>query len=158
MFPIKLSNHAFSEAMHNVSAHQLPQYYQLQQVPYMVWTALVTFYILWRWQITLDCWDAKIASWYSPSATCQICLYCLKYGFRMHVFRSILSCLNIKVLAIWVKFLKPFSYWTVNCTFTFHTTVLVTSAALWPISNCKVSSQIRLYCTFICAAFKSLIE
>ena len=31
--------------MHNLSAHQLTQYYQPQQVPSMDWTALVTWYI-----------------------------------------------------------------------------------------------------------------
>ena len=31
-----------SETMHNMSEHQLPQYYQRQWVPSMIWTALGT--------------------------------------------------------------------------------------------------------------------
>ena len=42
---MQLSNHTHSEAMHNVSAHQLPQYYQPQQLPSKIWTALVMWYI-----------------------------------------------------------------------------------------------------------------
>ena len=40
----QLLNHIRSEAMHNVSAHQLSQYYLLQKVPSTVWTALVIWY------------------------------------------------------------------------------------------------------------------
>ena len=33
-----------SEAMHNMSVHQLPQYYQPPEVPTTAWTALVSWY------------------------------------------------------------------------------------------------------------------
>ena len=42
---MQLSNHALSEAMHNISAHQLPQYYQPQQVNAIVWTASLKWYM-----------------------------------------------------------------------------------------------------------------
>ena len=38
-----LSNPIQSEAIHNISAHQLPQYHQPQDIPSMAWTALVTW-------------------------------------------------------------------------------------------------------------------
>ena len=41
----RLSNYARSEEIHNLSANQLPQYYQPLQVPSIAWTALVTWYI-----------------------------------------------------------------------------------------------------------------
>ena len=41
-----LSNHPQNEAMYNISVHQLPQYYQPQQVPSIGWTALVMWYKL----------------------------------------------------------------------------------------------------------------
>ena len=37
-------SHLKCEAMHNVSAHHLPRYYQSRQVPSKVWTAFVTWY------------------------------------------------------------------------------------------------------------------
>ena len=40
--PVWLSNHAQSEAMHNMSVHQLTQYYQPEQG---AWTAFVMWYI-----------------------------------------------------------------------------------------------------------------
>ena len=39
-----LSNHTWSETMYNVSAHQLPQYYKPQRVPFKAWTVSVTWY------------------------------------------------------------------------------------------------------------------
>ena len=41
---LRLSNHPRSEAMHKVSAHQLPRYYKPQLVPTTAWTALVEWY------------------------------------------------------------------------------------------------------------------
>ena len=38
---MQLSNYTWSEAMHNMSAHQLTEYKQPQWVPTMAWTALV---------------------------------------------------------------------------------------------------------------------
>ena len=42
--PTLLSNHTQSEAMHNVSAHQGPRYYQPQQVSTTAWIVPVTWY------------------------------------------------------------------------------------------------------------------
>ena len=41
---MRLLNHTWSEAMHNMLAHQLTQYYQPWWVPSMAWTALVIWY------------------------------------------------------------------------------------------------------------------
>ena len=40
-----LSSHISSKAMHDMLAHQLPQYYQPQRVPSMACTTLVTWYM-----------------------------------------------------------------------------------------------------------------
>ena len=42
---VRLSNHTRSEAMHNVSTHQMPQYYQQRQLPFTAVTASVTWYM-----------------------------------------------------------------------------------------------------------------
>ena len=34
--PVRLSSHIQSEAIHNMSAHQLPQYYQPHRVPFPI--------------------------------------------------------------------------------------------------------------------------
>ena len=38
---IQLLNHIWSQAMHNMPAHQIPQYFQSQQVPSIALTGLV---------------------------------------------------------------------------------------------------------------------
>ena len=40
----QFSNHIWSKAIHNMSAHQLPWYYQPQRVPTMSWTASAMWY------------------------------------------------------------------------------------------------------------------
>ena len=67
-------------------------------------------------------WDAKF-TWYSPSATCQICFYDLKRGLRIQIFRSTWLCPIIKAIATQVEFLEPSDYSTViNYTFIIHAT------------------------------------
>ena len=59
------------------------------------------------------------------------------------------------------KFLQPSGYCIViNYTFTFYTAnVFGYFLSLWPSSNLKnITSKIRLYCIFICVAFKSHTE
>ena len=41
---VQLLNYMLSKAMRKMSVHQLPQYYQPQQVPFMAWTAWVMWY------------------------------------------------------------------------------------------------------------------
>ena len=42
---VQLSNYKWSGTLHNVSVHQVPKYYQPQQVPSMAWTTLVMWYM-----------------------------------------------------------------------------------------------------------------
>ena len=42
---VQLLNLKQSKAMHSISAHQLPWYYQPQQIPSTAWTALITWYM-----------------------------------------------------------------------------------------------------------------
>ena len=58
----------------------------------------------------------------SLSATYHICHDSLEHSLRIHSFRTIGTCLTIKVLVTWVKFLEPPEYCcVVNCIFTFYT-------------------------------------
>ena len=100
-------------------------------------------------------------SLYSPSATQQIFFCGLEHGLRINTLRSTWPCLIIKVLAAWVKFLKPSGYCVViNCTFTFSTTNVFTCCpgVIAQFKLVNISSQIRICCTFINAAFKSHID
>ena len=100
-----------------------------------------------RWT-TLDCENSS-----SPD-TLQVCLCGLKYNLRIHGFRTTWPCLIIKVLVMQGKI-----SWTIQlllCDQLHLLLILVTSVVLWLSSNLQnVSSQIRLYYTFISAAFKS---
>ena len=57
-------------------------------------------------------WDAKL-TWYSPSATFQICLDGLERGLKIHGFRSTLSYLIVMLLTIQAEFF--FTIWLLYC-------------------------------------------
>ena len=56
-------------------------------------------------------WDVKL-SWYSLSATHQICLHGLRHSLRFPDFRSTWHCKIIEVFVSCLKFLEPSSYCT----------------------------------------------
>ena len=49
---------------------------------------LVSWGKIWQLQLILPMCLRRLLAWYSPSATCQICLYKLEHGFGIHAFRT----------------------------------------------------------------------
>ena len=70
---VYLSNHTRTEAMHSVSAHRLPQHYQLLWVTTMVWTASIIWYTHHR----LTC-TTKILQNFWLNQEVLVCIICFK--------------------------------------------------------------------------------
>ena len=86
------------------------------------------------------------------SVICQIWIYDLQHGFRSHICSSLWPCQIIDILEILAKFLRRSGYCNgIQCAFTFHSTIFLSPS----LSSYIISAPIRLYCTFICADFKS---
>ena len=64
-----------------------------------IWQLQMVLSRLWKWQTGL--WDVEL-TWYSLSATHQICLY--EYSLEIYGFKSIWLCPIVEILATWVKF------------------------------------------------------
>ena len=70
-----LSNHTWSESMHNMSAHQLPWYYHPQWVIFMACIALITRYACCKLahttKILQNVWLTLVLHWISGIFVCK---------------------------------------------------------------------------------------
>ena len=112
-----LSNFTRSEVMHNMSVHQLPQYYQ-QWIPSLAWAALATWYmhcklactakILQKFWLTLeiiyevnvlynDCWHGFwVRSWWPHVLWQAVTLWLVNRGMAVHQGRLVEQVCNRK--------------------------------------------------------------
>ena len=80
--------------------------------------------------------------------------------FWSMTLESASPCLIVEVLATWVKFQQSSYRTVINCAFTPAQQIFLTVSVELPFSSnlWSISSRFSLFCTFICAIFKSHIE
>ena len=104
-----------------ISGHSLGKSYPSAEMQLVYSAAPADWARLWRWQITLDWWDAEL-TWLSPSAINWVCLCGSEHSFWIYGFRPTWPYLIIKVFATLAKFLESSDYSIViNCAFSFCT-------------------------------------